>query len=173
MEDPYVRKILSAAFLVILIVLSLLILKPVLISIIVALILVFIFDPVYDWLLKYIKNKSITVLLIIIFILALILLPMWLLTPILIKQSFAIFQATQQIDFVTPLKSFFPDLFASQEFSAEIGSILSSFTSRAANFLVNSLSQIILNFPTLACTLSLCFSHFSLCSKKKKVLSDM
>lgn len=171
MDDPYFRKIITVILLALLIVLSFLILKPILISIIVALILTFIFSPVYDWLNKYIKVKTISVLLIIVFLIAIILLPIWFLTPILIKQSFTIFQATQQIDFVTPLKSIFPGLFASEQFSIEIGNILSSFTTKITNSLVNSLSNIILHFPQLLLQLIVVlFTFFFVLRDKDKVM---
>ena len=171
MDENYFRKIITAILLVLLIVLSFLVLRPILISIIVALVLVSVFAPVYDWLNKYIKIKTISVLLIIIFLLALILLPLWFLTPILIKQAFTIFQATQQIDFVTPLKSIFPSLFASEQFSVEIGNILASFTTKVANSLVNSLSKIILEFPQLLLQLTVVlFTFFFVLRDKDKVM---
>jgi len=91
MDEAYLKKTITVGLLILLIVLSFLVLKPILISIIVALVLVFIFAPVYDWLNKYIKVRTISVLIIIIFLLAIIILPLWFLTPILIKQAFTIF----------------------------------------------------------------------------------
>jgi predicted PurR-regulated permease PerM len=171
MNDIYFRRIMTVILLISLIVLSFLLLRPVLISIILALILAFVFNPVYNWLYKYTKSKNLSAMLIIVFLLALILIPTWFLTPILIKQSFEIFQATQQIDFVTPFKSIFPTL-ASDEFSVEIGSILSSFTSRVANALVNSFSQIILNFPSIALQLIVVFFTFFFVLRDKEVILD-
>jgi len=148
-DEVYFRKTISAFILIALAVLSFFLLKPVLMAIIVALILAFLFDPLYSWLSKKTHSKNLSAFLIIVLLLILILLPIWFLTPILIDQSFKIFQATQQVDFVGPLKSIFPALFASDQFSNEIGLIISSFTAKAANFLVNFFSRIILNFPTI------------------------
>lgn len=174
MDETYFRKTITAILLVLLIVLSFLVMRPILISIIVAFILAFIFAPVYDWINKYIKVKTISVLLIIAFIIIIILLPLWFLTPILIKQAFTIFQGTQNIDFVAPLKSIFPDLFASQQFSAEIGAILSSFTSKMTTSLVNSLSNIILNFPALLLQFTVVlFTFFFVLRDKEKFLDYM
>ncbi len=174
MDENYFRKIINIIALILLIVLSFLIMRPILISIIIAFILAFIFAPVYDWFNKYIKVKTISVLLIIAFIIIIILLPLWFLTPILIKQAFTIFQGTQQIDFVTPLKSVFPDLFASQQFSAEIGAILSSFTAKMTSSLVNSLSNIILNFPALLLQFTVVlFTFFFVLRDKEKFLEYM
>jgi predicted PurR-regulated permease PerM len=171
MEETYFKKIITAIILVLLIVLSFLVIKPIIISLILGLILVFIFAPVYDWLCKYIKQRDICTLLIIVFIITIVVLPLWFLTPILIKQTFTIFQATQKIDFVTPLKSIFPSLFASHQFSSEIGNILSSFTTRTINSLVNSLGNIILNFPALLLQFTVVlFTFFFVLRDKDKVL---
>ncbi|HEB47315.1 MAG TPA: AI-2E family transporter [Candidatus Pacearchaeota archaeon] len=172
MDDTYFKRVMAAILLISLVVLSFFLLKPVLISIIVALILAFVFSPVYDWLYKHIKSKNLSAILIILFLIIIILLPIWFLTPILIKQSFSIFQATQQIDFVTPIKAIFPDLAASEEFSAEIGSILSSFTSKIANLMVNSFSQIILNFPTISLQFIVVFFTFFFVLKDKDIIID-
>ena len=171
MDETYFKKTITVIILVLLIVLSFLVMRPIIISIIMGLILAFIFSPVYDWLNKYIKQRDISTILIILFSLLIIILPIWFLTPILIKEAFTIFQATQQIDFVTALKSIFPDLFASEQFSIEIGAILSSFTTKITNSLVNYISSIILNFPTLLLQLTVVlFTFFFVLRDKENVL---
>lgn len=162
----------SAALLIILVVLSFFILKSVLISIIFGLIFAFIFNPVYEWFYKRIKSKNISALLIILLFLLIIILPIWFLTPILIKQAFEVFQAVQQIDFVTPIKSISPSLFSTEQFSIEIGSILSSFTSKLITSLMNSLSQLILNFPSLALHLFVVFFTFFFVLRDKDLILD-
>ncbi|HEA46753.1 MAG TPA: AI-2E family transporter [Candidatus Pacearchaeota archaeon] len=171
-NEVYLRKVLGSILFAILIVLAFLVLRPVIISIIIALILAFVFLPVYKFLYKHTKAKNLSAILIVVFLILLIILPVWFLTPILVKQSFTIFQATQQIDFVGPLKSLFPSLFASEEFAAEIGSILSSFTTRAANFLVNFFADFILNFPTLALQFTVVlFTFFFVLRDSEKVVA--
>lgn len=169
MDESSFRKIITTIILVLLIVLSFLIVKPILISIIIGLILVFIFAPVYDWLNKYIKIKIISMILILFFIVTIIFLPLWFLTPILIKQAFSIFQAAQNIDFITPIKGVFPSLFASEQFSVEIGNILTSFTAKLTQSVLDSLTKFILNFPTfiLQITVVLFTFFFALRDKDK------
>ncbi len=149
MKDEYFNKVVTGVIVFFLAVLSFLILKPILMAIITALILAFVFSPVYKWLYKKIHLKNTSVSIIMLFLMAIIILPIWFLTPILLQQSFSIFQYTQQIDFVKPLEAIFPRFFASQQFSSEVGSIFSSFTSKVANSFVNSVSGLILNFPTI------------------------
>ena len=164
------KEFVAGIFIIALTVLSFLILKPILISIITALILVFIFSPVYDLIQKYVKIKNLSALLVVFILITIIVLPMWFLTPIMIKQSFSFFQIIHDVDFVTPLKKSFPALFASEEFSNEIGSILASFTTKAAGFLVDSFSQIILNFPVILLHLVVIFFTFFYVLRDREII---
>ena len=171
-DETYFRKTVSTFILIALAVLSFFLLKPVLIAIIVALILAFIFSPVQDFLIRKTNSKNFSASLIMLFLLILFLLPIWFLTPILIDQSLKVFQATQQIDFVGPLQNVFPALFASEQFSNEIGLIISTFTTKMANFLVNFFSSIILNFPTIFLQLIVVlFTFYFVLRDKKEVLA--
>lgn len=171
-DENYFRKTISVFVLISLAVLSFFLLKPVLMAIIVALILAFIFSPIYDFLVKRTNSKNISVSLIMVFLLIIIFLPIWFLTPILIDQSLKVFQATQQIDFVGPLQKIFPALFASDQFSNEIGLIISSFTTKMANILVNFFAGIILNFPTIFLqSIVVFFSFYFVLRDKKEVMN--
>ena len=172
MYDSIFKKAATVILFILLVLLAFLVLKPVFISIIVGLILAFIFTPVYDLINKYIKSGNISAGIIVLLLLVIIILPIWFLTPIILKQSFALFQAAQQIDFVSPLQSVFPSLFASEQFSSEVGSILSSFISKIANSLVNSIAQIILDFPTIALQLTVVFFTFFFALRDKELAID-
>lgn len=172
MKDQEFKKIMTIIIIGILITLSFLLLKPILLSIIIGIILAFIFSPLYNWILKFIKFKNIAAAIICLLLIILIVLPFWFLTPIFIEQSFRIYLASQQMDFVTPLKTIFPSFFASEEFSAEIGSVLYSFATRTANFFVNILSQLILNFPALFLQFLVTFFTFFFVLRDKEIISD-
>ena len=172
MDEDNIKKIISILILLLLIVLTFLLLKPILLSIIMGVILAFIFSPVYNWLYKRLKWKNIVAFVLCILLLGLIILPIWFLTPILVDQSLKIYLTAQQTDFVTPLKSIFPDLFASEEFSAQVGSIIYSFVTQVANSLVNSLSNIILNFPIIFLQLLVVFFTFFFVLRDKEALVD-
>ncbi len=149
MDEEYLKKITTAIILLVLIVLAFLLIKPLLLAIIMGLILAFIFSPVYDFFYKYLKSKNISALLICILLLVLIILPLWFLTPAIIDQSIKIYTSAQQIDFVTPLKNFFPNLFVSEQFSNEFGSTIYSFVTKLTSSLMVSLSELILNFAKI------------------------
>jgi predicted PurR-regulated permease PerM len=170
MDELYFRRIITAVLLGVLVLLSFFLLKPILLSVIMGFILAFAFTPIYNKLHKLIKSKNITALLICILLIALIILPLWFLTPMLIDESIKLYLEVQKIDFVTPLKNIFPSLFASEEFSSEIGSILHSFISESANSLMNSLSKLILNFPNLFLQFIIVFFTFFFVLKDKEKL---
>ncbi len=149
-SEAYFDKIMTAIILIVLIVFSFLLLKPILLSIIFGLLLAFVFMPVYDWIYKKTKSKNLSASIMIILLLLIIFLPIWFLTPILIDQSFKIFQTTLQIDFVTPLKNLFPKFFASEQFSTQISSVVSSFTIKTANSVTNAFTDILLNLPAIS-----------------------
>ena len=172
MEDKAFKKTCSVVLFTLLVILAILVLKPVFISIIVGLILAFIFTPVYDLINKHIKSGNISAGVIVVLLLIIIILPVWFLTPIILNQSFSLFQATQQIDFVSPLQSVFPSLFASEQFSSDVGSVLSSFSSKVANSLVNSIAQIILDFPRIALQLMVVFFTFFFVLRDKELLIE-
>jgi predicted PurR-regulated permease PerM len=149
MEQDYFKKIMTAIILIGLIVLTFFLLKPIIFSIVMGMILAFLFIPVYNFFFKYIKRKNITALLICIILIIAIVIPLWYLTPMAIDQSINFYIDSQSIDFVTPLKTIFPSFFESAEFSNEIGTAIHSFVTKTTNSLMNYLSDVILNFPTL------------------------
>lgn len=149
MDNEYYRKITTTVILAVLIVLAFFLVRPILLSIIMGIILAFLFMPIYNRVYKILKSKNLSATLMCLLLLAIIFVPIWYLTPIMINQSIKFYLASQQIDFVTSLKSIFPSLFQSETFSAEIGSTIQSFVTKSTNSLMNSLSNIILNFPRI------------------------
>lgn len=149
MEDNYSKKLISALILVSLLVLSFLVLKSILMSIILAFILAFIFSPIYSFLFRITKSPNLSAFLITALLILIIVLPLWFFTPTIIKQSFNVYDSLQKTDFISPLKKIFPSIFASDQFSSEVGVIVHSFITNSASSLANSLGDLILNFPSL------------------------
>ncbi len=170
-ERIYIKRIFIAIIVLVLAVLSFLLIRPIILSIVLGLILAFVFNPVYDWLRKTVKSKNLSASILCVVLILLILLPIWFFTPILLNQALKIYTSAQQMDFVTPLKTIFPSLFASQQFSSEIGSILHSFVAKTANSFVNAVSNIILNFiPMFLQLLVVFFTFFFVLRDKDKLV---
>jgi predicted PurR-regulated permease PerM len=149
MNDEDFRKFTTIFVLLALVVLAFFLLKPILISIILGIILAFIFLPLYNLTVRLFKSRNFSAFLMCILLILLIVLPIWYLAPIVINQSIKFYMASQQIDLITPFKTMFPSFFQSEQFSAEIGSAIQSFVTKATNSMMNSFSNFILNFPTI------------------------
>lgn len=104
MEEIYFKRAMSAIIVLILAVLSFFLIKPILLSIIMGLLLAFLFMPIYRWTYKYVKSKNLSASLICVLFMLILIIPMWLLTPMIIDQSFKFYLAAQQMDFITPFK---------------------------------------------------------------------
>ena len=171
MEQDYFKKIMTAIILIVLVVLTFFLLKPIMFSIIMGVILAFLFSPAYDFFFKYIKRKNITALFMCLILVAAIVVPLWYITPIAIDQSINFYINSQSIDFVTPLRTIFPSFFQSEQFSNEIGTAIQSFITKTTNSLMNYLSEAILNFPTLLLQLLvILFSFFFVLRDKEELI---
>ncbi len=169
--DENFKKTMTAVLVISLLILSFLILKPIMISIIMALILVFIFSPVYDWLYKYIGSKNLSVTVILLALLLIIVLPLWFLTPILMRQTLEIFRKVQGIDFTSAIGSIFPALFSSEKTSIEFSHAISSLTSETFDTVIDFLTNVILNIPTILLQLTVVFfTFFFVLKEKEKVI---
>lgn len=172
MDKEHFKKLASTGIILGLLVLTYFLLKPILLAVILALILAFLLYPLYLRINKTIKSKNLSALLICLILAILILTPIWFLTPIVLKQSFEFFISSQNIDFVTPLKSIFPDLFASEAFSQEIGSTISSFVTKLTSSLMNLIADLIRNFPILFLkALVMFFTFFVALKDQEKLLN--
>lgn len=149
MSSEYAKKTTSMIILGILFVLSFILLRPIAYSILGGLLLAFILTPLYLKLRKYLPNRNFSASIICALVIILLVTIMWLVTPILVQQSIEIYQASQKIDIVTPLKNLFPSIFSSETIANEIGSVIYSFITNITNGIMNTFANLILNFPTL------------------------
>ena len=99
---------------------------------------------------KKINSPNISSLLICTFLILLIAIPIWFLTPILLNQTFNLYVASQNLDIATPLNKIFPSIFGSNQFSSELVSLIRSLITNSANSLVNWASDLLTNFLTLS-----------------------
>jgi predicted PurR-regulated permease PerM len=172
MENDYTKKVMTGVILIILLVLSFFLLKPIIMAIILGIVLAFIFTPVYDFAFKFIKRKNLTAFLMCLLLIVLIVVPLWYVFPIAIDQSIKFYMNSQDLDFVTPLKTIFPSIFQSEQFSNEIGLAIHSFVTKTTSSLMNSLSDVILNFPTLFLRLLVVFFSFFFVLRDKEEMVE-
>jgi predicted PurR-regulated permease PerM len=149
MKNDYWRNVTSTVILALLVVLSFLLLKPILLSMITGLILAFIFRPVYKWTYKRIKRKNLSAGILTTLLVALVVIPLWFLIPVLINQSIQIFISSQNLDLIKPLESLFPSIFSSEIFSNQMAITIQGFVTRLASSIMTGLSNLISNFPII------------------------
>lgn len=146
-----VKKISIIAIVGVLIILSVMIIWPILVSVIGGLLLAYVFMPTYRTINRYVRNKNASASIVVIIIVVTLLLVLWFITPLIIKQSFDFLLALQKVDMTAVVKTIFPS--ASEQFTSQLvvtlnnvaGSAFSSGTSGLSDFLSN-LPNILLNF---------------------------
>lgn len=149
MKINYEKEISAAIFLLVLSALSFFLLKPILMSIILGIILAFMFIPIYNKLKEKIKSPDLTAFAVSLLLIILVVIPLWFIVPILLTQSLDIYVLFQKIDIVTPLQGAFPTLFENDTFSREIITAVYSFITGLTSGAINIISDTILRFPTL------------------------
>ncbi len=172
MEEEYFKKITTTIIFAVLIILSFFLLKSLLISIIVGIILAFVFIPVYNFIYKHLKKKDISAFLVCLILLAVIILPLWYLTPIVIDQSIKLFTQSSQIDFGMVFQKMFPSLAQSETLLKEVSSTLSSFITKTSNSMLESISKFLINIPALFLHLVVIFFVFFFVLRDKENLNS-
>jgi len=167
-NEKNTKKFAAIIFVLILIVLAFLILKPILISIILGLMLAYIFYPVYVRINKIIKEKNISALIICIILLAIIFLALWYLVPILIKQTFEFYAYTQKVDLLSPFRKIFPTIFSTPEFSSQATISVNNSIAQLSKFILEGLINLVLSLPKLLLYILIIFFTLFFSLKEKE-----
>jgi len=148
-DEKSFNKIASVVLIGVLALLTFLILKPIIISSLFALILAFIFYPVYKKVYSLTKSKNFSAVLICFILLAIIFVPLIFLIPILIRQSFAIYSFIQGEDFLAPIHAFIEKIFASEDISKNIIVSLNNSTAYLTNYFLEKIASVFINSPVI------------------------
>ncbi len=148
-DEKSFDKIASIVLIVVLVFLSFFILRPILTSVIFALILSFIFYPLYNQFFSWTKNKNLSAAIICFILLTIIIVPLLLLTPTLVKQTFEAYSYLQREDVFSPIKNFITSFFPSQQISNQITVAINTFTSKIASSFLNKFTDLFLNSPII------------------------
>lgn len=160
MREDSVQKAMSLVVFLTLLVVSFFLLQPILMSIIIGMILAFIFFPLYRFGVRLFRSEAGSALFMCGLLLIAMVLPIWFLTPVLIDQSLQIYFSAQNVDYATPLQTLFPQLFSSEDFTYMAADAIHSFVTQTANKLANSFTNLILNLPIILLHLAVIFFVF-------------
>ena len=158
-EEQTFKRLSIFFVLAILAVLSIIILWPISSAIITGLVLAYILSPVYKKVKFVVKEKTVSALIIIMLVLALIVIPLWFLFPIIVRQLFDVYLFLQKINFFKLISSLFPSL-ASTSISQDFALSLNKFVSSAASVILSGASSIIFNLPSIALKVVVVFFVF-------------
>ncbi len=127
-----------------LLILSFWIMRPILIATISGLILAYIFYPVYLRVLKIVREKNISSLIVVLLFLLIIFLPVWFLFPMVMRQIFDVYIYSQKVDLVGSLRTLFPP-----EFSTDAMSVVHTVVSSSINTVFNQATNFLTNVATI------------------------
>ncbi len=142
-----VKKISIIIIVAALIILSVMIVLPILVSVIGGLLLAYVFMPVYKIINRYVKNKNASASLVVIIIVVSLLVFLWFVTPLVIRQSFDFLVTLQKVDMTAVVKTLFPS--ASTAFVTQLSLTLNNVVSSAFSSGTSSLSDFITSLPNI------------------------
>jgi predicted PurR-regulated permease PerM len=147
-EDNIISKWVALGFIALIFLVAIFVIRPILMAIIIGLIFAYVFHPVYNLVKKVIKSATLSTFVLMILILLAIAIPAWYLAPIFITQTFDTYRFLQQVNFAEAISNAFPHFF-SAETSGAIAIHLNNFISTFFSTVMNQLSGLATNLPSL------------------------
>ncbi|HOW36821.1 MAG TPA: AI-2E family transporter [Candidatus Pacearchaeota archaeon] len=174
LDEGYIGRVVTLGLMALLLVLSFLIVRPFLYSLVTGLLLVFIFDPLSDWLKKFIKNKNISAGILSLILIILIIVPIILLIPLIFKEVTKIVLFSQSVDVIALLAEAFPSLFKSAEVFGGVRSVFDSFVRETTTNMLDSVSNLLLDFPLILAQLFVVLlTFFFVIRDKEKIIEGV
>lgn len=147
LNEKEIRRISSITFLLVLIALAFIIVRPILISIVGGLLLAYVLNPLYQKINRRLLRPTFSALIVCALIVLILFIPLWFVFPLIIKQTFDMFSFLQVLDVGAIISTLFSGI--PQQVLAETTAIISSSLSQATASSLNSLIQFLLDLPTL------------------------
>ncbi|PIN77870.1 hypothetical protein COV15_01080 [Candidatus Woesearchaeota archaeon CG10_big_fil_rev_8_21_14_0_10_34_12] len=148
-HEKIFKSIIFVILALVLIVLSFLIVKPILFSIIFGLFLAYIFSPLNRKIKGFLREENLSALFVCLLILVVIFLPIWFLTPVIVKQTFEVYSYTQKINILGPILNQFPQIFSTTEFSRDFSVAINNLISKIASSVISNFTESLINLPNL------------------------
>jgi len=127
------------------IILAFLIIKPVFLSIVLGLILAYIFSAPYKWLAKKIKRKSLAAMIICFLAAIIIFVPLVFLSSVFIRQAFDVYSALQSININQIIQKILP--FIANYTKTDLSLAFTNIISNATNVLMEKFTDFMVNLP--------------------------
>lgn len=148
LTEKDIKNISVAVFIFLLGVVVFFLVKPLIVSIIAGLILAYICYPLHKILKNQVRSSVLSASIVSVLLLLVVIIPLWFMIPMLIKQIFNIVSALQSVNFISIVNTVFPS--APQEVAAQISLSINSFISKASESVLGFLADSLLELPTVA-----------------------
>jgi predicted PurR-regulated permease PerM len=156
MSKNSIAKLVTLGIFVTLLVLSFLMISPFISAIFSALILAYIFRPWHIKLNKLIKSKTLSAFIISFFAFVIIILLAFIVLEITARQVLDFYTYTQSTDLIAPLKAVLSRVI-DPAFSVQISFLLDQGLEKLTSFVINSVSAMVVNLPSIAIQLIVTF----------------
>ncbi len=147
-DENIISKIVALSFILLIFLVAFIVVRSILMAIIIGLILAYVFHPLFVRLKRIIRSPNLTTLVLMFLIILAIAIPAWFLAPIFITQTFETYRFLQQVNFAEAIRNVFPQ-FVSTEAANALAIHLNNFIASFFSTLMNQLSNMISNIPTL------------------------
>jgi len=142
-----IRRVFVLSLILILVILSFMVLKPIILSIITGLILAYAFFPIYKKTYKILKEKNTSALAVCFMIFLVVFIPIWFIIPTIMRQAYGLFSAVQNIHIAGLISKVFPT--ASDQFQKELASIIISFIGDTTSTILDYMTNFLFNLPSV------------------------
>jgi len=147
LNDKVIREISAIGVVILFAVLVFFAIEPFIFAVIWGLILAYIFMPVFKKINVYVKNKTISALIILLVLSLIILVPLWFIVPLIVQQIFELFKSSQNLDITGIVQNIFPT--SSPQFTAQLSATITSLIGKGTSSAMNSMLDIFVNIPLL------------------------
>jgi predicted PurR-regulated permease PerM len=163
------KKIIALIILLALLLLAFFIVRPFFIAIIFGFVLAFLLNPVYKKLNSWIKNPTVSSLIICIFAVLVLAFGLYFLAQMTIKEAFNLYVQYQKIDFYSIVNSFLLKVFGSNALASQITTTTQQAVVTLTNTFMQEVSKLLVNAPSIILQLfvSLFVAYYSLKNNEK------
>ncbi len=169
-NEKDLKKIIVILLILALTILAFFIVRPVLLSVIAGLILAYIFNPVYSFVISKVKSRNISASICLLIAIIIIVIPAWFVIPLAVDNVFGLFRSSTQFDVRDVLTTIFPS--SSEEFITQIALTINSGVSRISSSILNRLLDLLINSATILLHLFIVGFIFFFSLRDRALLKD-
>jgi predicted PurR-regulated permease PerM len=148
-NEKTVKNVITISLIVVLLFLTILVIKPIFISISFGILLAYVFYPVYKFSLKYFKNPTLTAFILCFVLLMIIIVPLLFFASSLLNQMIGVYLAVQKLNLAQILQQTIPSFLTSSEITNVLTTSLNGLVPKLLSYTLVKISDIVFNLPSI------------------------